>query len=54
MEEMEKQVSVAVELFNKVAQIWTMLEEDEKVQQWDHKEERVTVIIQYLKKRKNK
>jgi hypothetical protein len=32
MGEMEKQVSATTRLFDRVAQLWTMLEEDEKVQ----------------------
>jgi hypothetical protein len=35
MEEMERQVSVAVDLFDIATQLWTKLEEDQHVQQWD-------------------
>jgi hypothetical protein len=32
-------------------QLWTMLEEDEQVQQWDQEEERLSATIQELKNR---
>jgi hypothetical protein len=38
--ELEKHVSTTEELFDRVMQLWTMLEEDEQVQQWDQEEER--------------
>jgi hypothetical protein len=38
---MEKQASVVEELFDRVTQLWTTLEEDEKVQQWDQEEETI-------------
>jgi hypothetical protein len=37
------------ELFDRTTQIWTILEEDEKVQQWDQEEERINASIQELK-----
>jgi hypothetical protein len=49
---MEKQASTAEKLFDRAAQLWTTLEEDEQVQQWDQEEERVSAAIQELKKRK--
>jgi hypothetical protein len=49
--EIERQVNVVVDLFNKEAQLWTKLEEDQQVQQWDKKEERISKSIQDLKQR---
>jgi hypothetical protein len=49
--EMEKQVSTVAELFDRATQLWTTLEEDEQVQQWDQEEERVSATIQELKQR---
>jgi hypothetical protein len=51
MDEMDKQVSVAVGLFDRKAQLWTTLEEDEQVQLWDQDEDRVGTTIQDLKQR---
>jgi hypothetical protein len=51
MVEMEKQASAVEELFDRATQLWTMLEEDEQVQQWDQEEERVSATIQDLKQR---
>jgi cell fate (sporulation/competence/biofilm development) regulator YmcA (YheA/YmcA/DUF963 family) len=48
---MEKQASAVEELFNRATQLWTMLEEDEQVQQWDQEEERLSTTIQDLKQR---
>jgi hypothetical protein len=39
-------------LFDKATQLWTTLEEDEQVQQWDQEEERISTTIQDLKQRK--
>jgi hypothetical protein len=39
-------------LFNKNTQIWTILEEDEKFQQWAQQEEKIIMTIQELKQRK--
>jgi hypothetical protein len=47
--EMEKEAREVEELFDRTTQIWTILEEDEKVQQWDQEEERINVAIQELK-----
>lgn len=38
-------------MFDKAAQLWTALEEDEQVQQWDQEEERISAAIQDLKQR---
>jgi hypothetical protein len=38
-------------LFEKEAQLWTKLEEDQQVQQWDQEEERISAAIQDLKQR---
>jgi hypothetical protein len=48
---MERQVYIVADLFEKETQLWTKLEEDEQVQQWDQKEERVSVVVQDLKQR---
>jgi hypothetical protein len=49
--EMEKATREIEELFNTVAWIWMIQEEDEKVQQWDQEEERFNTTIQELKQR---
>jgi hypothetical protein len=46
---MEKQVNTATGLFDRAAHLWTTLEEDEQVQQWDQEEERISASIQDLK-----
>jgi hypothetical protein len=46
---MEKEAREVEELFDRTTQIWTILEEDEKVQQWDQQEERINASIQELK-----
>jgi len=46
---MEKEARKVKELFDETTQIWTILEEDEKVQQWDQEEERISAAIQELK-----
>jgi hypothetical protein len=48
---MEKETREVEELFDRTVQIWTILEEDEKVQQWDQEEERIIVAIQELNQR---
>jgi C4-dicarboxylate-specific signal transduction histidine kinase len=53
IQEMEKQVSTVADLLEKVAQLWTRLEEDPQVQRWDKEEERINATIQELKQRKN-
>jgi hypothetical protein len=45
---MEKQVSIAVDLLDNAAQLWTRLEEDPQVQRWDKEEERINAVIQEL------
>jgi hypothetical protein len=47
---MEKEAREVIEMFEKITQIWTVLEEDEKVQQWDQQEEKISASIQDLKK----
>jgi hypothetical protein len=49
MEEMEWKVNAAVDLFDKATQLWKKLEEDQKVQQWDQEEEKISISIQDLK-----
>jgi hypothetical protein len=49
LEELEKKVSTVVDLLDKIAQLWTRMEEDPQVQHWDKKEERINVMIQELK-----
>jgi DNA repair exonuclease SbcCD ATPase subunit len=51
IEEMERQVRAAVDLFDKATQLWTKLEEDQQVQQWDQEEEKISAAIQDLKQR---
>jgi hypothetical protein len=51
IEEMERQVSAVVDLFDKEKQLWMKLEEDQQVQQWDQEEERISATIQDLKQR---
>jgi hypothetical protein len=51
IDEMEKQISAATGLFDRAVQLWTTLEEDEQVQQWDQEEGKVSATIQDLKKR---
>jgi chromosome segregation ATPase len=50
--EMEKQASAVEELFDRATQLWTALEEDEKVQQWDQEDDTINAAIQELKQRK--
>jgi chromosome segregation ATPase len=51
MEAMEEQVSATTGLFDRATQLWTTLDEDEQVQQWDQEEERLSVAMQELKNR---
>jgi hypothetical protein len=51
LQEIEQQVSTATDLFDKAAQLWTKLEEDQQVQKWDKEEERINAAIQDLKQR---
>jgi len=38
-------------LFDRAAHIWTILEEDEKVQKWDQEEEKINTTMQEINKR---
>jgi hypothetical protein len=49
LQEIEQQVSIAAELFDKATQLWTRLEEDPQVQRWDKEEERINAEIQEIK-----
>jgi len=51
IDERERQVNTTTILFDRATQLWITLDEDEKVQQWDQEEERVSVAIQDLKHR---
>jgi hypothetical protein len=51
LQEIEKQVGIAADLFEKEVQLWTRLEEDPQVQHWDKEEERINATIQELKQR---
>jgi hypothetical protein len=51
---MEKQAREVEELIDRVVHLWTMLEEDDKFQQWDQEEETISVSIQELKQRKTR
>jgi hypothetical protein len=53
IKEIERQVHAVVDFFEKEAQLWTNLEEDQQVQQWDQEGERISADIQDLKQRKN-
>jgi hypothetical protein len=39
------------ELYDRTAHIWTSLEEDEKIQQLEQREEKLNIVVQDLKKR---
>jgi predicted nucleic acid-binding Zn-ribbon protein len=47
--EMEKEVREVADFFNRTVQIWTILEEDEKFQQWDQQEDKISISIHELK-----
>jgi hypothetical protein len=49
LQELEKQVSIVVDLLDKTSQLWTRLEEDPQVQHWDKEEERINATIQEIK-----
>jgi hypothetical protein len=51
---MEKVAREVAELFNRTTQICIVLEEDEKVQEWDQQEEKINISIQDLKKGQKK
>jgi hypothetical protein len=46
---MAREAKEVTELFDRTAQIWTTLEEDEKVQQLDQQEEKINTAMQELK-----
>jgi hypothetical protein len=48
--EMAKEAREVEELFDKTTQIWTIMEEDENVEQWDQQEEKISTAIHELKK----
>jgi hypothetical protein len=48
---MEREVREEAKMFDTTAQIWTILEEYEKVQQLDKQEEKINASIQDLRKR---
>jgi hypothetical protein len=51
LQDIERQVITAVHLFENATQLWTKLEEDQKIQKWDKEEERISIAIQDIKKR---
>jgi hypothetical protein len=51
IKEIEQQVHAMTDLFEKEAQLWMKLEEDQQVQQWDQEGERISATIQDLKQR---
>jgi uncharacterized protein YdcH (DUF465 family) len=53
VEVMQKEDERVTQLFNKTAQLWTMLEEDDMIQQLDQQEEGINNTIQEMKKREN-
>jgi len=53
VEMMQKEVEKVTQLFDRTSQLWTMLEEDDKVQQLDQQEEVINTAIQEMKQRKN-
>jgi hypothetical protein len=44
--DMEKQINTVSKLFDRAMHLWTVLREEEKVQQWDQEEERESTSIQ--------
>jgi predicted nucleic acid-binding Zn-ribbon protein len=51
LHELEKHVSTATDLLDKATQLWTKMEEDPQVQQWDMEEERINATIQEFKQK---
>jgi hypothetical protein len=51
LQEIDQQVRATTDLFEEATQLWTKLEEDQQVQQWDKEEERISTTIQDLKQR---
>jgi hypothetical protein len=46
-----QEVKEVAELYDRTAHIWTSLEEDEKIQQLEQREEKLNIVVQDLKKR---
>jgi DNA repair exonuclease SbcCD ATPase subunit len=53
VEMMEKEAKKVTQLFDRTAQLWTTLEEDDRVQQLDQQEEEINTAIQELKQQQN-
>jgi hypothetical protein len=53
VEIMENEAQKVTQLFDRTAQLWTTLEEDDRVQQLDQQEEEINTAIQELKQRQN-
>jgi hypothetical protein len=51
VESIAQEVKEVAELYSRTAYIWTILEEDENIQQLEQREEKLNVVVQYLKKR---
>jgi hypothetical protein len=51
VESIAHEVKEVAELYNKIEHIWTGLEEDEKIQQLEKREEKINVVLQDLNKR---
>jgi exonuclease VII large subunit len=49
IEMMEREAKKVTKLFDRTAQLWTMLEEDDKVQQLDQQEDKINTAMQELK-----
>jgi hypothetical protein len=49
VEMMEREAKKVTKLFDRTAQLWTTLEEDDKVQQLDQQEEEINTAMQELK-----
>jgi hypothetical protein len=49
VEMMEKEAKKVTKLFDRTMQLWTMLEEDDRVQQLDQQEEEINTAIQEMK-----
>jgi hypothetical protein len=54
VESIAQEVKEVAELYNRTAQIWTSLKEDEKILKLEQREEKLNVVVQDLKKRKKK
>ena len=51
VEVIQKEAEKVTQLFDKTAQLWTMLEEDDRVQKLDQEEEEINTTIQEIKLR---